>query len=404
MASQAVIGGRLLALGVAGLALGTGLGRCRQTPSRPVASPAPPSASPLPTLEPQNFVGDSRARWKERWSKTLARPLSLSLAPDGTVALLDSLHQVHLLPAPSGTRLWSSPPLLLANSVVAVRGGRVLAGAVHNPQVKKAWSLNPRTGQPDAFELPGTLWSLAATPDGSRAFFGTSANLLLSVSLLTSQPPIAWKLSALPETLALSTDGSAALTGTWLPAGVRRVGGWAYGDSDPARWQEVQVSADGATAISLSGHGARRTEQDLQLAGYDMESGMRLWEKSIPGTQARVQVSADGQRIALTYLSTTQRGGEARLLLLNRDGSPRGEEKGGRFFSPHLVALSAQGERVTVLDGDRALFVLDGDGKTRWRLALENHSPIERTLTTPDGAFLLLVRTDGTLTLYETLP
>ncbi|MBB6049528.1 hypothetical protein [Armatimonas rosea] len=391
----------LATLALLGLVLGTGMGQGRQLPSKPPLQPRP---SPIPALDTEPLAGDSRPRWKERWSRMLPRPLALSLSPDGQVALLDSLHQVQLLTPHNGMRLWSSQPLLLANTVVAVRGGRVLVGAVHNPQVKKAWLLNARTGQADAFELPGTLWSIAATPDGSRAFFGTGANLILATSLLTSQPPVTWKLSALPETLALSTDGSSAVLGTWLPAGVRRLGGWAYGDPNPARWQEVQVSADGATAISLSGHGARRSEQDLQLAGYDMESGMRLWEKRIPGTRARAQVSADGQRVALTYLSTTQRGGEAHLVLLNRDGSPRGDEKGGRFFSPQLAALSAQGERVTVLDGDRALFVLDGDGKTRWRLALENHAPIEKVLTSPDGAFLLLVRTDGTITLYEALP
>jgi hypothetical protein len=394
---------RIGGLALLALALGVGMGRCRQLP-RPPSVVATPQATPLPNLEAPQGVGDSRPRWKLCWSRRVTTPRSLSLAPDGFVALLTPTHQVQLLPVARGIPLWSSPTLPLVNTIVAVRGGRVLAGARHNPGVKKAWILHPKTGRPDALALPGTLWSLAGTPDGSRAFFGTGASRILSVSLLSPQPPIEWRLNALPETLALSTDGSAALTGTWLPAGIRRLGGWAYGDFDTARWQEVQVSADGATAISLSGHGARRTEQDLQLAGYDMESGVRLWEKSIPGTEAHVQVSADGQRIALTYLFMTQRGGEARLLLLNRDGSPRGEEKGGRFFSPHLLALSAQGERVTVLDGDRALFVLDSEGKTRWRLALGSHSPIERSLTTPDGAFLLLIHTDSTLTLYEALP
>ncbi len=393
---------RLALLGLLALALGWGAGQCRP---RRTPNTSPPSTAPTqPTTEPLLTFGDSRARWKERWTRRQAETLSISLASDGSVALLDAQKQVHSLAIQTGTTLWKSEPLPLANKVVAVRGGRVLVGALHNPALQKAWVLGPTSAQPNAFSLPGTLWSLAATPDGSKAFFGTGANLLLSASLLTSQPPVAWKLSALPETLALSTDGSAALTGTWLPAGVRRLGGWAYGDSDPARWQEVQISADGATAISLSGHGARRTEEDLQLTGYDMESGMRLWEKRIPGKQARVTVSADGQRVALSYLFETPRGGEARLLLLNRDGTPRGEEKGGRFFSPKLAALSAMGERVTVLDGDRALFVLDQDGKTRWRLALPPQAPIQETLSTADGAFLLLVRTDGTLTLYEALP
>ena len=393
---------RLALLGLIALALGWGAAQCR--PRRNQNIPLPSTAPTLPSPMPPPSQGDNHARWKELWTRSLVAALSLSLAPDGGVALLDAQKQIHALDAHTGATLWISSPLLRTNKVVAARGGRVLVGALHNPAIQKAWVLGPVGAKPNAFSLPGTLWSLTATPDGSKAFFGTSVSQITAVSLTSAKPPITWKLSAFPESLAVSTDGSAALTGTWLPAGVRRLGGWAYGDSDPARWQEVQISADGATAISLSGHGARRTEEDLQLTGYDMESGMRLWEKRIPGTQARVTVSADGQRIALSYLFETPRGGEARLLLLNRDGTPRGEEKGGRFFSPKLAALSAQGERVTVLDGDRALFVLDQDGKTRWRLALPPQAPIQETLSTADGTFLLLVRTDGTLTLYEALP
>jgi hypothetical protein len=364
-----------------------------------------PPLRPKTTPEPLLTIGDSRPRWKERWTRPFPRLLSLSLAPDGAVALLDEQKQVQLLEPQTGITLWTAAPLPLANRVVAVRGGRVLVGALHNPSVKKAWILGPATARPSAFALPGTLWSLVATPDGNKAFFGTSSNQILAVSLVSTQPPVVWKLSALPDSLAVSTDGSSALTGTWLPAGVRRLGGWAYGDSDTARWQEIQISADGATAISLSGHGPRRAERDLELTGYDMESGMRLWEKRIPGTRAQAIVSADGQRVALSYVAKNERGDETkRLVVLNRDGSARGDEKGGRFFAPRLVALSAQGERTTVLDGERALFVLDQDGKTRWRLTLPVRAPIQQTISTPDGAFLLLVRTDGTLTLYEALP
>ena len=376
-----------------------------QSPLRPPSTPRPKAPPTNPTPEPLLTIGDNRPRWKERWTRLFPRIRSLSLAPDGAVALLDEQKQVQLLEPQTGITLWTAAPLSLANRVVAVRGRRVLVGALYNPSVKKAWILGPATTQTYAFALPGTLWSLVATPDGNKAFFGTSAHQILAVSLLSTQPPLVWKLSAVPDSLAVSTDGSAALTGTWLPAGVRRLGGWAYGDSDTARWQEVQISADGATAISLSGHGPRRDERDLELTGYDMESGVRLWEKRIPGTRAQAIVSADGQRVALSYVAMTGRGDETRrLLLLNRDGTARGDEKGGRFFAPRLVALSAQGERTTVLDGERALFVLDQEGKTRWRLTLPTRAPIQQTISTPDGAFLLLVRTDGTLTLYEALP
>ena len=398
---------RLVVLALSTLALTLGLSLAQsQSPLRPnTAIPRPVAQRTSSTPEPLLTVGDNRPRWKERWTRQFPAIRSLSLAPDGAVALLDDQKQVQLLGPQTGTPLWTAAPLPLVNHVVAVRGRRVLVGALYNPSVKKAWILGPTTTQPYSFALPGTLWSLVATPDGNKAFFGTSANQILATSLVSAQPPLVWKLNALPDSLAVSTDGSAALTGTWLPAGVRRLGGWAYGDSDTARWQEVQISADGATAISLSGHGPRRDERNLELTGYDMDSGMRLWEKRIPGTQAQAIVSADGQRVALSYVAKTARGDETkRLVLLNRDGTARGDEKGGRFFAPRLVALSAQGERTTALDGERALFVLDQDGKTRWRLALPAKAPIQQTISTSDGAFLLLVRTNGTLTLYEALP
>ena len=393
---------RLALLAVGSLVLGIGLGQLRSV-RRPTPvfvtprAPSPPSPPPLKKSE--------RPRWRRLWTRSLRGLRGVSLAPDGNVACLRQDDTVTLVKEGDGAGLWTSPPLPLARELVAVRGGRVLAYARRNPALPRVWLLQGPAGAPNAFSTDGPLWSVAATHDGETAFFGTGRGTVQAVSLTTPRPPRRWELGALPESLAASTDGSDAVVGTWLLSGIRRLGGWAYTGSDPTRWQEVFLSADGATTVVLSGQGPRHRRRELRLGAYDSESGLRLWEKPLLGTDPLVAVSADGQRIALSYGLETSHGTthsqEHRLQILARNGNPLCQEKGGRFLTPRLAAISALGERITILDGDRALLVLDSQGRTRWRLAFEQAKPIRETLSTADGTYLLLRDHDDTLTLYQ---
>jgi len=386
---------RLLVLALGSLILGTGLRFWQGYRTRPTPRPSPGQPSSLP-------LGQSgKPRWRPLWTTTVTDSSQLRLAPDGNVACLKTDHRVCLLREHDGHPLWESAPLPHARALVAVRGGVVLAYPPRNPSLPRVWVLRGGQIPVSAFDTDGPVWSVSTTLDGERALIGTGAGTVTQRALTTRAAPVVWTVGAKPEFLAPSTDGSEILVGTWLPAGVRRLGGWSYLDSDPARWQEIQVSADGVTAVALSGHGPRRHEKLLRLAIYAPDTGIRLWETDLPGRQPKVLLSADGQRIALSYLADTARGEELRLRILDRSGAPLCEEKGGRFLSPHLAAISAQGERITVLDGDRALFVLDSQGNTLWRLPFENPVPIVETLSSPDGTYLLLVRADHTLTLYK---
>lgn len=386
---------RLVLLALGSLSLGTGV-RYWRTHRLPQPLPAPHQPA-LGTVSAQS----GKPRWKPLWSVSANHATKIRLAPDGNVACLFSDSTVCLLRERDGLAAWKSQPLLLARELVAARGGVVLAYSPHNPSLPKVWVLRGKNVPISALPADGAVWSATTTLDGELALIGTGTGTVTQYALATQKPPQVWQIGARPEFLATSTDGTDALVGTWLPAGVRRLGGWTYLDSDPARWQEIQVSADGATAVALSGHGPRRSEKLLHLAIYAPDTGIRLWETDLFGRQPKVLLSADGQRIALSYLADTARGEELRLRILDRSGAPLCEEKGGRFLSPRLAAISAEGQRITVLDGDRALFVLDSQGNTRWRLAFENPAPIVETFSSPDGTYLLLVRADDTLTLYK---
>lgn len=382
---------RLALLAVGSLLLGIGL------------APQPPTPSPKPTPTP--LYKKERPRWRQLWTRALSPLQRIELAPDGNVATLSQAGAVTLLREKDGSSAWSSPPLPLARGLVAVRGGLVLAYPLRNPALLKVWVLRGPLGQPSAFATDGPLWCVAASPDGEQAFFGTGTGQIQAVSLTAVRPPRAWQVGARPESIGVSTDGSDVVVGTWLLSGIRRLGGWAYTDPDPTRWHTVSLSADGATTVVLSGKGPRHAQRELRLGAYDSESGLRLWEKSLPGTHAEVALSADGQRIAVSYALETSHGQtrtrEHRLQLLARNGAPLCEEKGGRFLDPRLLAISALGERITVLDGDRALLVLDSQGRTRWRLPFAQPTPIVESRSTPDGTYLLLRHADDTLTLYQ---
>lgn len=391
---------RLVFLGIGSLAMGIGLGHLRTLPPPPAALP-----TRLVTPSPAALTTNERPRWRRLWIKPFPALRRVSLAPDGNVACLRNDDTVTLLRGADGTVAWTSPPLPLARGLVAVRGGRVLAYPLRNPVLFSLWILNGSRGRPSTFTANGSLWCVVATPDGESAFIGTGKNTVQKVALTPQLPTQQWQLGGRPESIAVSTDGSDVVIGTWLLSGVRRLESWTYTESDPTRWHEMFVSADGATTVALSGRGPHHRYHELRLTAYDSESGLRLWEKPLQGTDPKVALSADGQRVAVSYSLETSHGAtrsrEHRLQSFNRNGSPLFEEKGGRFLDPRLVAISALGERITVLDGDRALLVLDGQGRTRWRLPFERPQPIIETLSTPDGTYLLLHSSDNTLTLYQ---
>jgi len=108
------------------------------------------------------------------------------------------------------------------------------------------------------------------------------------------------------------------------------------------------------------------------------------------------------------------------LAAWDRTGRPLFKEKGGSgFFSPDdIVALSKDGSRITVQDRRRnILYTLDARGNIVHQLRLPaaaapkvpgTPSPaapvLRETVATPDGAFLLVHRGDGQISLLKAAP
>ena len=217
----------------------------------------------------------------------------------------------------------------------------------------------------------------------------------------------------LPESLAVASGKPVAACSMWLRAGVAGLTGtaqWRFEESDPARWFDVQLSADGGTLLAISQKGPRRAGRasETQIHVWDAPTGKLLWTAPLLGTSPVARIDATGSVIAVTYTVvakyTTGDVLEAKLALFDRLGKTLAAPRGGAYLSPRLVALSASGNRVTVLDGDRSLCTLDTTGRTVARLPInttENIVSVRETLTTSDGSGLLLYRGDGVLEYYR---
>jgi hypothetical protein len=96
-----------------------------------------------------------------------------------------------------------------------------------------------------------------------------------------------------------------------------------------------------------------------------------------------------------------------KLALFDRDGNRLFGEKGSALFRPRLVALSADGARLTVFGGQGTLYTLDWRGNFLSKLRLETDATtgeapaVEDTMATPDGRFLLVRRGDDRISLFK---
>jgi hypothetical protein len=143
----------------------------------------------------------------------------------------------------------------------------------------------------------------------------------------------------------------------------------------------------------------------------DAATGNRLWKIDLNAFGAKAQVSNDGEYIAITcaHMSDYSTGSvlEHKLSYYTRDGRQVFGDRGGLYFSPELVAVSADGSRITVQSGPSTLFTLDKRGSFKSKLTLDKNPKtkvaptIRETIATSNGRFLLLVRGDGQITLYK---
>jgi len=408
----------MLILGAFALAVGAGV-RVATAPVPAVAVSSVPKSADNLRQESGGF-GDGRPRWRELWTRSAPGVIAVALAPNGTsVAWVDKRGSVRRIVGETGKTLWQTPALKGINRLVVAPQGQVLAFSQMNPAAPSVRVLHPQWGANRALSLPveGAIWRVALSGAGDKVLVGTGKSYLYQFSLApdaVTKTPKRISIQGIPLSLCAGASEAVALFGTWQDnaVGVWGLDGlprWRYDEREVDRTFEVQLSADGGTAVGVSTRGGKKLEARLHV--WDARTGRLLWIEDLGAFDPKVLISRDGSNIAVSCakMSSYNTGAtvERKLTMFSREGRRLFADKGGLFFAPELVALSAGGGRITVRDGSGSLWSLDRDGRTvsRMRLARDQRTGeapvIKEAISSDDGEFLLLQRGDDQISLYK---
>ena len=410
---------KLLAIGVGVLAMAMGASLRLTAPASP--PPASASVQVAPTA-PAGEMGHGRSRWQTIWTQTAPELTASAISAEGAnVAWADSKGVIRRVDAAKGKTLWQTAPIIGVNDLRITSQGFVLAFARLNPgkPVVRILDANEGANRSALAPVDGAIWSVEVTADGRLAAVGTGSSSLYFIPVRTDAawPGVATKMSGIPDTLAVASKEPLLFAGTWMDTGISvwgmdRLPRWRRRDRESDRMQAVCLSADGGTAVSASGIGAMRREARLDV--WNARTGKLLWIENLDGFAPKAAVSADGQFIAVSYRQAAGGGGAGgaaqKIALFDRAGKRLFGDKGGHFFAPELVCLSADGVRLTVSDNEGNLWTLDRQGRTvsRQRPTLDPKTgkpcSILHLIATADGKNLLVYRSDSSLTLYRAAP
>lgn len=366
----------------------------------------------------------------------------MDISPNGgTVAWVDAQGCTRRIDGVTGALTWQTAPRAGVNAVVASPLGEVITYSRLNPARAELRVLDARFGGKRYTTLPldGAVWGVAVSASGAQAVALTGARSVHILPLtpprqsaapkLSAKPvaapalppatPFSWRTVGVPDSVALSPRAPVAAIGSWqsgagvglwdLNRGVS-VPRWLYRETEAGRTFTVHLSGDGGTVVAVSGVGPKGDRARAQA--WSAETGKPLFQYDLDGFGAEAQVSAHGDIIVISYSHlarySTGNQTERRLLAFDRSGERIFTEKGGLYFAPRLVCLSQDGTRMTVQDGERSLYTLDAQGKflSKMRFAPDKASiddvpTIKATNASEDGAYLLVWRGDGMLTLLK---
>ena len=353
------------------------------------------------------------------WSHSIADLSDIALSPDGKWVSTVSRNRktVALWQPGQNAPLWSRRVPGITHVAVSANRQYVLAYPLLDPTQHTVVLLKGTDGT-TLWKTPlnGAIWDMTLAPDGQSAAFVTGQNTVYS-GMLTDRPTFAqWPLAGIGNSVALSSNRGIVATGTWDAGGVacyssQGVVLWRYPQTgsdlsaQASRRFDVESSQDGRFVLGLSFTNARQANGRLYLWRGD-GNGQPLWTYELGANvfSPQADISADGRFVSVSFRRVISYGSqsieERRLIVLDQNGHMVWNgERGGMLFSPTLVAFAADGNRLTVSDGQRTLFCLDAAGRiiARYRLS----GQILQTTATPDGRFALAYTSDGRISLLQ---
>ncbi|HXU71449.1 MAG TPA: protein kinase [Polyangia bacterium] len=268
-------------------------------------------------------------------------------------------------------------------SILFLRDGRLLSGSFD--ATVHLWDA---TGKPLAsYAGQEPIWSLAASPDGTRVAFTAAERSLVTVELAGGARKEAKSDGPLSSwDVAFSPDGKLVAVGEGADV---RVWDWAAGTSKLLRGQTGLVQH---VAFAPSGTRLAAASADTTVALWDLDSGTpRLLRGHTNGVKL-VAFSPDGGTLASSGLDGSVRlwrvsDGSSRVLLGHRGAVPCA------VFSPDGRMLVSAGDDHTVRLWDTAT------GESR---VVRGHDRAVRAVAfAPDGKSIASVGRDGTLQLVR---
>lgn len=394
------------------------------------ASVAPPLRRALVGLVPTQTVQAAAASddtIRRVWTISLPGVRAAALSPDGqSVGVIYDASRV-LSQAKLGLWRWADRPVKplwsrLSPSVSQVAvgpdGRTVITWARLDPTFKQ---VSVRRGSDGAQTLSpaldGAVWDAKVSPDGQYAAVSTGGHSLYLLTLGDHPKMHRWGLRGVGNSVAFAPSSDSLTAATWDSSGVscystNGAALWEYPDEAGAvhlssnRLFEAQAAQGGKSVLGVSYTNVRRSDAGLYL-WRGAPGGMPSWQYAL-GTDAyqpKAAVTADGRYVAVGYLRIITRGEqsvmERRLAYLDTHGDKPLWEQGNLLFSPQLVALSPDGARITVSDGQRSLYNINAQGRVTSSYTLRDGGAIRQISATPDGRYVLVYTGSGALSLFR---
>lgn len=334
---------------------------------------------------------------------------------------------------PHPEMIWNLASPGATNAVVGPSGKSMIVFASKDPtQPKITVILGQHHESVYPIQLDGAVWDAAISGNGNYGAVVTGAHSLYLISLKAAKvkqpgghmvtsaelPMKRFPLMGAGNSISISDDGSFLTAGTWDQSGVTCLSTtgkqlWQYQTADSKtpvtnRLFEAPIAQNGSCVLGVSYANVRQANAAIYL--WDDKSGKPLgpnWPRTLDpdDSDPQVKISADGSHVALVYVHKIIHGDQSlpvhQLVLLDRDNNQLWPApKGGPLMSPNLVAISPDGETITVTDGQRALYNFDADGRIS-AAKMDMSALIKSTVTSKDGRYVLVDTDDGKLTLVE---